>query len=82
MPDKRKVKVVGRDLPAISERCPKCAGPLAEALAGELYCKACKLQFERDGEGGRVREVELWEAGTFPRGGGDGEGQEKHDSGD
>ena len=68
MVDKRKVKVVRRELPEISEVCPVCQGPLTEALAGELCCKACKLQFERDGDGGRVREVELWEAGDMPSG--------------
>jgi len=68
MVDKRKVKVIGREVPEISEGCPVCQGGLTEALAGELYCKGCKMEFERDGESGRLREVELWGAGTYPLG--------------
>ena len=74
MVEQRKVKVVGRDVPAMSARCPKCLGPLTEAPGGDLCCKVCKMDFERDGEGGRLREVELWAAGTYPVGGAPGGG--------
>lgn len=79
MPDKRKVKVVGRDLPEISERCPVCQGPLTGWPAGDSWCSACGLQFERDGESGLLREVDLWDAEAFPSGGEDG--SQKNDSG-
>lgn len=82
---KRKVKVVR--LPGLSERCPVCQGPLTELLdargmpsfldrrlsmPGGLWCNSCELWFERDGNGGLLGEVELWDAEAFPSGGENG----------
>jgi len=86
MSDNRKIKMV-RELPGISERCPVCQGPLTElldaqgmpswldrrlALPGGLFCNACGLWFERDGEGGLLGEVKLWAAEDIMSGGADG----------
>ena len=85
MPDKRKVKIVGRDLPGVSERCPKCRGALTETLdasklpwfldrqlgcPGGLWCAHCGLCFERSGADGLLGEVKLWSAEDFPGGNG------------